>query len=99
MPSKTTSIKIQPNILAQELGEEIVLLNMDNEHYYTLKKSGVRMWQLLGQHSDVEVTKKQLLEEYEVDEVTIQRDLEGFVSWLVEKELAIVNTAELSQNA
>lgn len=87
----TMSVTIQPNILAQELDGEIVLLNMDSEHYYSLKESGIRMWQLFNQHADVNVVKKLLLDEYEVDETTIQTDLDSFVSWLVAKKLATVS--------
>lgn len=86
------TIKIHPEILAQELGDEIVLLDMKNEHYYSLKDSGVLMWQLLNKHSDRGIVKEQLLEEYEVDETTIQRDLDSFISWLVKKDLAQVDT-------
>lgn len=90
--AQSNSIKIQPDILSQELDGELVLLNMKNEHYYSLKESGILMWQLLNRHSDKELVKELLLQEYEIDESTIQRDLDSFINWLVEKNLATVGT-------
>ncbi len=90
--AQSISIKIQPDILSQDLDGEIVLLNMKNEHYYSLKESGVFMWQLLNRHSNKQMVKELLLQEYEIDEATIQRDLDSFIDWLVEKNLATVST-------
>ena len=43
------------NVLAQELGGEVVLVNLENETYYNLNQVSSRMWQLLTEQSDVEM--------------------------------------------
>ena len=82
-----TLVTISPNVLFQELDGEAILLNLQNEHYYSLKESGVRMWQLLAEHGDVATVTEQLLEEYDVEEATLNRDLTNLIAWLTERGL------------
>ena len=87
MTTLPSLVTVSPEILFQELDGEAILLNLQNEHYYSLKESGVRMWQLLAKHGNVATVVEQLLEEYDVDEVTLNRDLANLISWLAERGL------------
>lgn len=73
-----TQVFIVPEILYQEIGDEVVLLNLQNEHYYGLDAVGARAWQLLtlpGQEGDVAPVVAQLLNEFDVEEAVLRRDL------------------------
>ena len=87
MTTLPTLVKMSPGVLFQELDDEAILLNLQNEHYYSLKESGVRMWRLLTEHGDVATVVEQLLEEYDVDEATLHRDLAKLIDWLAERGL------------
>jgi hypothetical protein len=87
MTTLPTLVTVSPEVLYQELDGEAILLNLQNEHYYSLKESGVRMWQLLAKHGDVATVTEQLLEEYDVDYATLNSDLAHLIAWLAERGL------------
>jgi len=81
-------VKIKPDVLIQEVQEEAVLLSVDKGTYYGLNEVGNRAWKYLQDTGDVEDAVKGILEDYEVDEETLRKDLEAFVKELVDNELA-----------
>ncbi len=68
--------------LFQELDGEAILLDLQTEHYYGLDDIAARMWQLLAEQGDVEAVVAQLLDEYDVDEATLRRDLANLIAAL-----------------
>lgn len=83
------SSKIQANneVFFQTIFDEAVILSIANNHYYGLNDLATRVWQLLVEHGDPERVIAAVLEEYEVDEVTLRRDLEVFLSNLEQRGL------------
>ena len=97
--SLPTHITLFHEILFQELDDEAVLLNLENERYYGLDDVGMRMWQLLSEHSDTATVLEHLLTEYDVDEATLRQDLANLIDKLVDAGLATVEPqASDSQN-
>jgi len=95
MPIKSAykyNLSIPENVLSQELNSEVVLLNMDSEFYYSLNPVGSRMWQLLTENGDMEVTIEQLLQTYTVDEAELYQDVMTLVEELVEEGLLVSNS-------
>ncbi len=91
MLTSSTTIKLNPDVISQELDGETVLLHLKTEEYYTLDKTGTRIWQYLGEHDDLNVLTAKMLEEYEVDEKTLESDITRLVNELQAKELVHVN--------
>lgn len=81
-------VRIKPDVLIQEVQEEAVLLSVDKGTYYGLNEVGNRAWKYLQDTGDVEDAVKGILEEYEVDEETLRKDLEAFAKDLVDNDLA-----------
>lgn len=81
--SPSEQITVPDAVLHQQLGEETVILHLGTERYYGLDEVGSRAWQLLRQHRTVDPVVAALLDEYDVDEATLRRDLEdkGVVSF------------------
>jgi hypothetical protein len=79
--------EIPENVLSQELNGEVVLLNMDNESYYSLNSVGSRIWQLLSQKMNIESITQELLKIYKVDESTLCQDVAMLIHELCENEL------------
>ena len=77
---------IPENILAQELDGEIVLLNMNNETYFSLNTTGSLMWKLLTEHQGVE-TIRQSLQAYAVDSAVSLRDITTLANELLQEGL------------
>ena len=81
------AISIQPDVLSQTVDKEAVLLDLKNELYYGLNEVGARIWQLLQEDNSLEQIKEVLLEEYDVDETLLQKDLDTLVSALKQADL------------
>jgi hypothetical protein len=72
-------VRFKPDVLVQQVGGEIVLLNLESEAYFGLDEVGARMMNLLNEgNSPAEVVDK-LLQEYEVDRETLTQDLLALV--------------------
>jgi hypothetical protein len=75
------------HVLARELDNESVLLNLESGTYFGLDEVGTRMWSLLTQHGRFEPVVRALLEEYDVSEAQLRQDLADFVEELVFRKL------------
>ena len=83
----SSRFSIPENVLAQELNGEVVLLNMNNETYYSLNAVGSQMWQLLTKGGDIETARQQLSQVYAVDETTSLQDIATFFEELLQEGL------------
>ena len=87
-------IELSDDVLHQELIGETVLLNLKTEHYFGLDPVGTRIWQVLGETASAEKVVSRLLEEYEVDEVTLRSDVERLIAELAKAGLLRFAQAE-----
>ena len=84
-------ITIPQEVIFETLDDEVVLLNLASERYYSLDDIGTRMWQLLEERGDVEATVPQLLSEFQVDEATLRADLARLIGELKQAGLISVS--------
>jgi transposase len=80
-------VKINENIVCQELDGEAVLLNMNTEVYFGLDKTGTHIWSLLREHSTLGSLTGALLEDYDIEEKELQKHLLEFMEKLHAKGL------------
>ncbi|HEX2088037.1 MAG TPA: PqqD family protein [Solirubrobacteraceae bacterium] len=71
-----------PGVLSQEVEGELVLLDPQAVRYYALDDVGARVWQLLGEHGDVDAVVRAMLDEFDVDETTLRADLDELLARL-----------------
>jgi hypothetical protein len=83
-------ISVPKQVLVRTFQNESVLLNLDSEAYHGLDDVGTRMWQALIQSENIQAAYENLLSEYEVDQATLQKDLEAFIETLVGRGLVEV---------
>jgi hypothetical protein len=69
------NVNFKADIFVEELGDEAVILNSENEHYYGLDSTGLRFWQLLTKHGSTQDTVTEFVSEYDLDRQTAPRDL------------------------
>lgn len=81
------NFSIPENVLSQEVNGEVVLLNIENESYYSLNAAGSQMWQLLSEHQDIETVMPQLLETFVIDEAKLRQDLMELIEELIQEDL------------
>jgi len=92
----TLESKVQrnPEMVSGNMDGEIVMLSLQRGEYFGLDKVGSRIWELIEQSIVVDNIKKVLLDEYEVDVLTCEKDLLEFLEDLESKGLIIVNLSE-----
>ena len=83
----TQSIKVLPDILSQEVSGETVLLDLNSENYFGLNDVGTRIWQLIQEDGDMQKVYDMMLDEYDVDEKQLEKDMEELVTKLVDAGL------------
>ncbi|HEY3037865.1 MAG TPA: PqqD family protein [Pyrinomonadaceae bacterium] len=59
--------KPNPNVLFKRLGDEMVLFNLDTDHFYELNGPAARFWELLSAGHDTAQVSEQMLDEFAVD--------------------------------
>lgn len=87
------TINVNPDVLFQELATETVLLNIGNEQYFGLDDIGSRMWQLFSENNNannVNDVLTQMLDEFDVDEDRLGKDLLVFIEQLSEAGLVSI---------
>ena len=83
-------ISFPDTVFAQEVDGEMVLLDMDSENYFGLDEVGTSMWQAIQSKENLKEVLEVLLEQYEVEEEVLKKDLVTFVDKLQESGLVKV---------
>ena len=78
---------IPQQVLARQVGDETVMLDLDNGTYYGLDQVGTRIWQLLAEGKTLAQVCDTMIEEYEVSREEIERDVTRLVADLSDKGL------------
>ncbi len=81
------SVVISPQVVYQEVGGEIVLLDLASEHYLGLNEVGARIWQLLQDENELPKIFDTLLREYDVDSARLASDLSELLRKLSDEKL------------
>lgn len=82
--NRTDSFRIPPHVMARQVGDETVILDLSGGTYFGLDPVGARIWQLIGEGKTLAETCDILLDEYDVPCEQLERD----VAELAEKLLA-----------
>lgn len=79
------------DVLAQEVGDEIVLLDLAGERYFGLDPVGTRIWALLPDCSNLDAVLTQLCAEFDAPREQIESDLLALAASLAETGLVTVD--------
>ena len=83
-------VTFSDTVFAQEVDGEMVLLDMNSENYFGLDEVGTAIWQAMQEKESLKEVFEVLLEQYEVEEDILKKDLETFVGKLEESGLVKV---------
>ena len=78
---------IPAQVMAREVGNETVILDLANGTYYGLDPVGARIWQLMAEGQTLTQVCEFMLAEYEVTREDIERDVLALVQTLLERKL------------
>ena len=83
-------ITFAETVFAQEVDGEMVLLDMESENYFGLDEVGTAIWQEMQEKETLKEVFEALLEQYEVEEEVLEKDLSDFVEKLLDSGLVEV---------
>lgn len=80
-------IKLSENCVVQQMGEGIVILNLDTERFYELNEVGKRIMELFADNNDYKTVLNTLVEEYTVTVEQLEGDMFQLIADLEKAEL------------
>ncbi len=78
----TQKIEISSEVLTQEVDGETVILDLKSESYFGLDEVGTRIWQLLQEQEDIQTITATMLNEYDVKEEQLEKDIQNLLTQL-----------------
>jgi hypothetical protein len=85
--SDSATIAIAPDVLASEVGPEVVMLSLRDGTYYGLDGVGVEIWRMLQAPVTISRIVTALVETYDVDADRCRSDVVTVIVTLVERGL------------
>ena len=86
MESEKT-IVIPPHVMSRQVGDETVILDLASGMYFGLNPVGARVWQLLSSGSALADIVTTLVDEFDVAEDQLQKDVDTLINELVTRGL------------
>jgi Coenzyme PQQ synthesis protein D (PqqD) len=86
----TDKIIVSPQVVAREMGTEVVILELQSGSYFGLDEVGARIWRLIGMGKSLAEVCDEIVREYEISREVLERDVLAFVRDLGEKKLVSV---------
>ena len=87
------SFLIPDHVLEEQIGDEIVLLSLSRETFYSLNQTGIELWAQLKDGADRDALVQYLCGEYGLGEALAQGDIDVFLGDLLRLELITQPTA------
>jgi hypothetical protein len=70
------NFKVNPNVVAQRVDDQVVLVNLETNRIFALNPTGARLWELLSAgHSESEI-RARLTEEYKVEPTELDAEVD-----------------------
>jgi len=79
------SFHIPAHVLATAAGDEIAMLDIQQDRYLSLNKSGAKIWQFLTDGLTGQQIIDRLSEEFGVERVRLEQDLLNLLNELIER--------------
>ena len=90
MMNLNQKIVFADTVFAQEVDGEMVLLDMNSENYFGLDEVGTDIWKAIEEKRVLKEVLERLMEQYDVDEEVLKKDLIAFVEKLQDSGLVEV---------
>lgn len=90
------NVTIPPQVMARLVGDETVILDLASGTYYGLDPVGARIWLLMTEGQALAGICETLLDEFDVDRETLERDLLHLARELRARGLVSIATAMIA---
>ena len=82
-------VSIPAQVMARQVGEEVVILDLASGTYFGLDPVGARIWALMGEGVTLAEICATMLEEYEVEREQLEADVLRLTTELAERGLIV----------
>lgn len=79
----------EPHVISEEMGDEIVVINLESGCYYSLNIVASYIWSLIEGSVTLENIEKMVVDVYQVDRETVLDDLTELLEAFVREELIV----------
>ena len=86
----TEKITIPNTVFAQEVDDEMVIMDTQSENYFGLDAIGTQIWHILVEDSSLTNLKMKILEIYDVEENVLKHDIEVLLFELLKNKLITI---------
>lgn len=83
-------LAIPPQVMARQVGDEHVILDLASGTYFGLDPVGSRAWELLSTGKSLAEVCDTMIEEYDVTRATLEADILALVQTMIERQLVNV---------
>ena len=80
-------VSIPAQVMARQVGDETVILDLASGTYFGLDAVGARIWQLMGEGKTLAEICEVILDEYDVEREQLEADVLRLAAELVERGL------------
>ena len=87
MMTLSDNITIADTVFAQEVDDEMVILDTVTEEYFGLDEMAAVIWQHLSESGSLQKVHDEMYEAYEVDALQLEKDICSFVQQLADAGL------------
>ena len=84
-----TLIRRNDEIVAADMGDEVVMISLQRNNYFGLDDIGARIWAQLEQPTTMLAICERLRAQYDVDEETCARDVGGLLDHMAREGLLV----------
>jgi Coenzyme PQQ synthesis protein D (PqqD) len=86
----SNKVSIPAQVMARQVGEETVILDLAAGAYFGLDPVGARIWQLMGEGRTLAEISETMLDEYEVERAQLEADVLRLTGELLERGLVVL---------
>jgi hypothetical protein len=84
-----TCYKKNPSLVCTELEDGAILLNLHTKYYYNLNETGLSIWKVLHEGSNISEIAEKIVDEYEVERDRALESVRRIMTELCEEGLVI----------
>jgi hypothetical protein len=77
---------------------EVVIINLDTGHYYSLDKTGATVWSIIRDSATVEEIVEGMLQRYDGRRVDVEQGVTQLITQLHQEDLIVCDEAEVSED-
>jgi len=87
--SPTTRLRPSPDVIAQRMGDQVVIVHMRTNRIYDLNPTAARLWDLLGAGHTLAEAQEEILREYDVEAHQLATEIEEAVANMRQRQLLL----------